>query len=147
MDHSDVLIEDYLTRYAASLTDFDAKTAADLWATPGVIVDDRFSGVLDSREAMVKGLEQSYPSFQQLGLSSVKYELLRREQLSDALTLVHVRWLFLDSEGEQLTDSISYYILRRADDDLRACVCVQTDDFEKSRRSLPNEASSLPRDS
>jgi hypothetical protein len=79
MNHSDVLIEDYLTRYAASLTGFGAKTAADLWATPGVIVDDRSSGVLDSREAMVEGLEQSYPLYQQLGLSSVKHELLRRE--------------------------------------------------------------------
>ena len=54
-------IDDFFGRYAAALTNFDAGASADLWATPGTIVDDRFSGVLDSRDAMVSGLEQSYP--------------------------------------------------------------------------------------
>lgn len=131
MAEANHLIDDYLTRYAASLTGFDAQASADLWATPGMIVDDRFSGLLDSREAMVEGLEQSFLFYQQLGLASVGYELLRHEQLSDAIALVHVRWLFFDADGELLTDSISYYILRRDDDGLRACVCIQTDDVEK----------------
>lgn len=52
-------IDDFFGRYAAALTNFDAGAPADLWATPGTIVDDRFSGVLDSRDAMVSGLEQS----------------------------------------------------------------------------------------
>ena len=125
------LIDDHLGRDAASLTSFDAKAAANLWTTPGMIVDDRFSGVVESREAMIEGLEQSYPLYQQLGLSSVGYELLRQEELSGAITLVQVRWLFLDAEGEQLTDSVGYYILRRDDDGLSACVCIQTDDVEK----------------
>jgi len=125
------LIDDYLGRDAASLTSFDAKAAANLWTTPGMIVDDRFSGVVESREAMIEGLEQSYPLYQQLGLSSVGYELLRQEELSGAITLVQVRWLFLDAEGEQLTDSVGYDILRRDDDGLSACVCIQTDDVEK----------------
>lgn len=52
-------INDYLDRYADSLSNFDAETAASLWSTPGVIVDDRFSGVIESRGQMVQGLEQS----------------------------------------------------------------------------------------
>jgi hypothetical protein len=131
MGDTDALIDDYLGRYAASLTRFDAEASADLWSMPAMIVDDRFSGVLNSREAMVDGLERSYPLYEQRGLSSVGYELLRQEQLSDAITLLHVRWLFFDADGEQLTDSISYYILRRDDGRLSACVCIQTDDVEK----------------
>lgn len=131
MSDADSPIDDYLTRYAASLTDLDADAAADLWSTPGMIVDDRFSGVLESRDAMVEGLQQSYPLCKQLGLASVGYELLRQEDLSDALTLEHVRWIFFDGGGEQLTDSISYYLHRRDGDGLSACVCIQTDDLEK----------------
>ncbi|WP_262002123.1 hypothetical protein [Microbacterium sp. Mcb102] len=124
-------IEQYLARYAASLTEFDAEAAVELWSTPGMIADDRVSGVLDTREEMVAGLKQSYPLYRELGLASVGHELLDANELSDRLVLVKVRWLFRDAEGELLTDATSYYLLR--DDDaagLQACVCVETDSAE-----------------
>lgn len=124
-------IEQYLARYAASLTEFDAEAAVELWSTPGMIADDRVSGVLDTREEMVAGLKQSYPLYRELGLASVGHELLDANELSDRLVLVKVRWLFRDADGELLTDANSYYLLR--DDDaagLQACVCVETDSAE-----------------
>lgn len=124
-------IDDYLTRYAATLTTFDSKAAADLWATPGMIIDDRFAGVLNDRESMAQGLEKSYPLYRELGLASVSYECLDTQNLTDAIKLVQVRWLFHDADGNQLTDSTAYYIVRRDNDGLHACVCVQTDDAEK----------------
>lgn len=124
-------IDDYFGRYAAALTNFDAGVSADLWATPGTIVDDRFSGVLDSRDAMVSGLEQSYPVYKQLGLASVGYEIVDERPFSDRLVLVAVRWTFLDANGDTLTDSNPSYLLRREDSGLRATVSIQTDDMEK----------------
>ena len=131
MSNSDTQTTDYLDRYVATLTGFDAAAAADLWAIPGMIVDDRFAGVLESREAMIQGLEQSYPLYRRLGLSSVGYELLERQRLTDAITLVRVRWIFYDAGGNELTDSNAHYILRREDEGLRACVCIQHDDGTK----------------
>lgn len=122
---------DYLTRYAATLTAFDAPAAAALWAVPGMIVDDRFAGVVSSREEMVRGLERSYPVYRELGLATVGFELLGLERLTAALTLVRVRWLFHDADGALLTDSTSHYLLRRTDEGLQACVCVQVDDLAK----------------
>ncbi|WP_029261308.1 MULTISPECIES: hypothetical protein [unclassified Microbacterium] len=124
-------IEQYLARYAASLTEFDAEAAVELWSTPGMIADDRVSGVLDTREEMVAGLKQSYPLYRELGLASVGHELLDANELSDRLVLVKVRWLFRDAEGELLTDANSYYLLRDdAAAGLQACVCVETDSAE-----------------
>ncbi|MGR6999004.1 hypothetical protein ACU686_14080 [Yinghuangia aomiensis] len=51
-------IDDYLSRYAGTLAAFDAGAAAELWGTPGMILDDRSAGVLDSREEMARGLER-----------------------------------------------------------------------------------------
>ena len=124
-------ITDYFDRYAASLTRFDAEASAELWSTPGMVVDDRFSGALDSREEMATGLKQSYPIYRELGLGSVDYELIDENRLSDALVLVRVRWLFLDGDGELLTDSNSYYLLRDEESGLRACVCIETDSMQK----------------
>ncbi|KXP08330.1 hypothetical protein AXK57_17920 [Tsukamurella pulmonis] len=129
MDHA--AIDDYLARYAQTLARFDATAAAGLWAEPGMIVDDRFSGVLDDRAAMARGLERSYPLYRALGLASVGHELLDTTFLTGAIALVHVRWLFRDAEGAPLTDSTAYYIVREEDDGLHACVCVQVDDAAK----------------
>ena len=131
MNDIDTEINDYLTRYTATLTAYDAQAAAGLWGTPGMILDDRSAGVVESREAMASGLEQSYPLYRKLGLASVGHEHLGHEQLSDTIFLVRVRWLFYDADGNQMTDSISNYILRRDDEGLRAFVCIPTDDAEK----------------
>lgn len=133
MSFEEQQVIDYLDRYAAALTEFDADAATALWSTPGMIVDDRWSGVLASREAMAAGLRQSYPVYQRLGLDSVGYELVDINQLSDALALVRVRWRFLDVEGALLTDANSFYLLRDEGAGLRACVCVETDSAEKLR--------------
>jgi hypothetical protein len=80
---------------------------------------------------MARGLEQSYPVYRRLGLASVGHECLKVDELTDAIKLVQVRWLFYDANGSQLTDSNAYYIVRRDDDGLHACVCIQTDDAER----------------
>lgn len=124
-------ITDYLDRYAATLTEFDAEEAARLWAVPGMLVNDSFSGVLVSRDEMIAGLTQSYPIYKQLGLGSVAYELVDVNHLTEALVLVRVRWHFLDDRGQELTDSNSYYLLRSEESGLQACVCIETDSAEK----------------
>ena len=45
------------------------------------LLDDCFSGVLESRDEMVEGLKQSYPVYQRLGLGSVSYELVDANHL------------------------------------------------------------------
>ena len=124
-------IDDYLTRYAATLTELDAEAAADLWTTPGMIADDRFSGVLESRDKMVEGLKQSYPLYQRLGLASVGYELVDENHLTDNLVLVRVCWKFFDADSALLTDGNAYYLLRAQDATLHATACIQIDDAEK----------------
>ena len=124
-------IEQFLTRYAASLTALDADAAAHLWSMPAVIVDDRFSGVIETREAMAAGLKRSYPLYQQLGLGSVAYDLLEAQPLTDKLVLAHVRWSFFDTHGDLLIDSTAYYLIRDEPSGLRAALCIQVDDLEK----------------
>lgn len=106
MNQIDAEIDDYLTRYAATLSAFDSTAAAQLWATPpGMIIDDRFAGVVDDRETMAHSLEQSYPLYRELGLASVSHECLNVERLTAAISLVKVRWIFYGANGDQLTDS------------------------------------------
>lgn len=134
-------IDDYLTRYAATLTDRDAEAAAALWTTPGMIADDRFSGVLESSDKMVEGLKQSYLLYQKLGLDSVGYELVDENHLTGSLVLVRVRWKFFDAERQLLTDSNAYYLLRAEDTGLYATLCIQRMTPKSSMPSPPRAAS------
>lgn len=137
-------IDDYLSRYATALAEFDAEAAVDLWSAPGMIADDQFSGVIETRDAMIQALEQSYPLYRQLGLASVDYELFERSVLSERLVLVRVRWIFLDDEGDHLTDATSYYLLRDEEEGLRAVVCIETDSMEKLQALAAEKGVELP---
>ncbi|GAC66662.1 hypothetical protein [Gordonia soli] len=80
---------------------------------------------------MAHGLEQSYPLYRALGLASVDHESQFVEHLTEAISLVKVRWIFRDKHGDQLTESNAYYVVRRDEDGLHACVCIQVDNAEK----------------
>lgn len=144
MNRTDPEIDDYLTRYAGTLAAFDAHGAAALWGTPGMILDDRFAGVLDDRDAMAQGLEQSYPLYRELGLADVGHECLQVMELTERISMVKVRWHFYDDSGEELTDSNAYYILRRDDDGLHAFACIQVDDAEKLQALAERRGVELP---
>ncbi len=58
---TDAEIDAFLTRYAATLTDFNSQAAASLWATPGTISTIGSQAFLGDRDAMAQGLERSYP--------------------------------------------------------------------------------------
>lgn len=131
MSPYDVAVDDFLTRYASTLTSFDSTAAANLWATPGMILDDRSAGVIEDRETMAQGLERAYNLYRELGLAAVGHECLKVDPLTDVIKLVHVRWHFYDADGNELTDSNAHYIVRRDNDRLYACVCIQVDDAEK----------------
>lgn len=121
----------YLNRYAQCVTDIDAEAGASLWAEPGVIVDDTFSGVAATRDEMVRGLTASFPMHRALGLGSVDYEADEIRWLTDKLVQVKVRWLFYDADGDLLTDSTGHYVLRDSPDGLQACVCIEVDAAKK----------------
>lgn len=137
-------VRGFLAQYCACLTNYDAPAAAALWVMPGLVVDDRYAGVVASPEELVRGLEQAHPFYRELGLASVGFELRALERLSERLTLVQVRWLFHDSGGQLLTDSFAHYLLRRGGDGMRACVCVQVDDLEKLEALARAKGVALP---
>lgn len=137
-------LDEYFTRYAASLTNLDAGAWAKLWGEPGVIVDDRVTMVAESRETMVQGLSMSFPLYKKLGLASVHHEVLDATLVSDRLALVHVRFTFHDADRALLTDITSYYLLRDNSFGLQATVCIETDAAEKLQALAAERGIELP---
>lgn len=137
-------VDEYFTRYAGTLTNLDADAWAKLWGEPGVIVDDRASMVAESRETMVQGLSMSFPLYKKLGLASVRHEVLDSTAVSEKLALVHVRFDFVDADGDALSDITSYYLLRDGGSGLQATVCIETDAAEKLQALAASRGVELP---
>jgi len=137
-------IDDYFTRYAATLTNFDAGAWAKLWAEPGVVVDDAASMVAESREALVQGLSMSFPLHKRLGFAAAGHEVLDITLVTDKLALVHVRFAFRDVEGARLSEITSYYLLRDNGFGLQTAVCIETDAAEKTRELATVRGVELP---
>lgn len=138
-------IESYLVEYQEALSAFDAQRSVAQWGAPGTMVTDAFVGSVATTAEMAKGLEQSYPLYQALGLASVDHTVLEQVDLTDRITRLHVRWHFYDVEGNLLTDSDYEYLLRRDDDgQLRAYVAVAIDEMEKIAKLAAAKGIQLP---
>lgn len=109
-------IQEFLDRLAQALTAGDGERAAQLWATPALMLGDETAEVLGSKEDAVKlfgGAKQMYTS---RGIVDTRGEIQKIEWLTDKLALVSVRWPYLDERGEEIGEESSYYAVRREKD-------------------------------
>jgi hypothetical protein len=74
----------------------------------------------------------------------VPHECLSVIDLTDVVKLVHVRWHFLDTNSEPLTESTAFYLLRRDSDGFHAYVNVQVDDAQKLQALATERGVELP---
>ncbi|WP_280232248.1 hypothetical protein [Nocardia cyriacigeorgica] len=137
-------IESFLDEYQAALSAYDAERSAALWGMPGTILSDAFVGSLPSRTEMARGLSQSYPFYQQLGLARVDHTLLEQVDLTERIVRVRVRWHFYDAADDLLTDGDYEYLLRHDDDGLHTYVAVAIDEVEKLTRLAAEKGIQLP---
>ncbi|MEV0298723.1 hypothetical protein [Nocardia sp. NPDC050710] len=124
-------IEAFLHEYQNALSSFDAEWSAAQWGMPGTILSDGFVGSLSTTAEMARGLAQSYPFYQRLGLANVGHTLLEHIDLTARIVRIRVRWHFYDAQDVLLTDGDYEYLLRRDDNGLRTYVAVAIDEADK----------------
>ena len=128
-------IAEFFDAYAAALREFDAEATAELWGLPGMIVTDDFAGALESRADLSAAFEASYPLYRRLGLESAVPEIRSMTALTDVLSLVLVRWSYLDADDELIVTSDVEYLVRDDADGLRIYVAVGIDEAEALQRA------------
>ena len=128
-------LAEFFDEYAAALREFDAEATARLWGLPGLIVTDDFAGALESRADMAAGLASSYPLYRRLGLESALPEILAVSALTDRISLVRVRWSYLDAVDEVIVTTDYEYLVRDDADALHVYLAVGIDEADALQRA------------
>ena len=111
--HTDV--SSFLDHYAEALVAGDLPGIAACYALPALVVGDPAAIPIAEAaqvEAAFAGAAESYRS---QGLVGARPELRAVDPLSATLTLIDVRWSYLDEAGDARQHSSYRYLLRRSD--------------------------------
>ena len=136
-------LAEFFDAYAAALRDFDAEATARLWGLPGMVVTDDFAGALESRADMAAGLSSSYPLYRRLGLESAVPEIRAVSALTDVISLVRVRWSYLDASDELIVTTDYEYLVRDDADGLHIYLAVGIDEAEALQRAAASRGIEL----
>jgi ketosteroid isomerase-like protein len=106
-------IRAFLDRYAAALVAGDLPGVAGCYALPALVVGD--AGTIPVAEAgqIEAAFAGAADGYRARGLVGARPELRGVEALTDALSLVDVRWSYVDAAGREGDHSAYRYLLRR----------------------------------
>jgi hypothetical protein len=107
-------LSDFFDRYGAALTSGDIMAVARCYALPGMVVADTYSFTFTSPAAVALSFLGAAPAYQEQQIVAAHAQLLDVQRISTALTMVAVRWEYLDSSGNAVPGE-SYRYLMRAD--------------------------------
>jgi hypothetical protein len=115
-EHSEHEVAGFLKRYATALAGGDLAGIAACYALPALVLGDGAAipvAEAGQVEAAFAGAAEAYRA---QGLVGVRPELRGVDRLTATLTMVDVRWAYLDEGGEARRHSAYRYLLRRAED-------------------------------
>ncbi|WP_022894194.1 hypothetical protein [Agromyces subbeticus] len=135
MGIEDWRLEEFFDVYAEAQRDFDADATARLWGLPGMVITDDFAGALESRADMATGLSSSFPLYRRLGFEGIVPELRAVSALTDVISMVRVRWSYLDGNDELIVTSDVEYLVRDDAEGLHVYLAVGIDEADALRRA------------
>jgi len=111
--HDDVAT--FLDRYADALTAGDLPGIAACYALPALVVGDAAPIPVSGPGQVEAAFAGAADAYRAQGLVGLRPELRALDRLTGALSLVDVRWAYLDEAGTARKHSSYRYLLRRAD--------------------------------
>jgi len=105
----------FLDRYADALASGDLPGIAACYALPGLVVGDAATIPVAEPAQIEAAFGGAADAYRSQGLVGLRPELRAVDPLTGALTLVDVRWAYLDEAGRERQHTSYRYLLRRTD--------------------------------
>ncbi|MFI5933570.1 hypothetical protein [Actinoplanes sp. NPDC051494] len=117
---------DFFDRYGSALTRGDVAAVAGCYALPGMVVADSYSFTFSSPAAVALSFLGAAPSYHDQHIVAAHAQLHDVQQLSAALSMVHVEWEYLDSLGNAVPGESYRYLIRMDADGPRITTVIST---------------------
>jgi ketosteroid isomerase-like protein len=105
----------FLDRYADALAGGDLPGIAACYALPALVVGDAATIPVTEAGQVEAAFAGAADAYRARGLVGVRPEVQAVDPLTAALTMVDVRWAYLDEAGAARQHTSHRYLLRRAD--------------------------------
>jgi ketosteroid isomerase-like protein len=105
----------FLDRYAEALVAGDLPGVAACYALPALVVGDAATVPVAEAAQVEAAFAGAADAYRAQGLVAARPELRAVDPLTPSLTLVDVRWAYLDEAGSAHRHSSYRYLLRRSD--------------------------------
>ena len=107
-------IEAFLDRYAQALAAGDLAGIAACYALPALVVGDGAAIPVAEAAQIEAAFAGAADAYRAKGLVGIRPELRAADPLTPTLTLVDVRWAYLDEAGQAGQHTTYRYLLRRS---------------------------------
>jgi ketosteroid isomerase-like protein len=105
----------FLDRYADALSSGDLPGIAACYALPALVVGDAATIAVSEPAQVEAAFGGAADAYRAQGLVGLRPEVRAVDPLTGALTLVDVRWAYLDEAGTARRHTSYRYLLRRAE--------------------------------
>ncbi len=108
-------VASFLDRYADALAEGDLPGIAACYVVPALVVGDGATIPVSEPAQVEAAFGGAADAYRAQGLVGLRPEVRAVDPLTGALTLVDVRWAYLDEAGHERRHTSYRYLLRRAD--------------------------------
>ena len=105
-----------LARLARALTSGDGEAAAEIWATPALVLGDDLALTVGSGGVIRDVFGSAKAQYDARGITDTRPDILRLDWITQRLAIVEVRWPYLAADGEEIGEETSTYVIRREPD-------------------------------
>ena len=102
-----------LARLAHALMSGDGDAAAAEWATPALVLGDEMALTVSSTTDVRDVFGGAKAQYNARGIAGTRPDILRLEWLTHGLAIVEVRWPYLATDGDEVGEETSTYVIRR----------------------------------
>lgn len=110
----DLGVQAFLNGFGKALTAGDGETIARMWETPAFVLSRKMSRVARTSEEVAEFFGGARGEYNEIGIVDTEPQIIRRDEITDHIVMVRVRWPYLDSQGMERGAETSTYTLSRA---------------------------------
>jgi len=120
----DLGVQEFLNGFAEALTEGDGDAIAEMWEMPAFVLGQDMACVVSDPEEVAEFFGGARKQYREIGITNTRAEIVRLDEITDQMSMVRVRWPYLDPDGQEMGAETSTYTLVRRGDHWKVRIAV-----------------------
>jgi hypothetical protein len=104
-------VREFFRQFGEAVSAGEASALASAFATPALLISDEGAVQLSAEAEVEKLFAEAAEAYAERGVASTRADVQTIDTITDRLIHAKVRWPYLDSDGNEVGDEVSTYII------------------------------------